>query len=183
MTFRDTGIAGCVSICTKLAQDARGVFSKPFAAGAFAAQGLSTEWRECFWNESTRGVIRGFHFQVPPHEHDKLVVCLNGEIFDAALDIRVGSPSYGQVHAMNLCASSGENALYLPRGLAHAFQVLSTSATVAYLVTSEHDARSDAGIRWDSVDVAWPVAHPILSERDRRLPTLDEFESPFLFAP
>jgi dTDP-4-dehydrorhamnose 3,5-epimerase len=183
MKFRETDIPGCLTICTKATRDARGMFSKPFSASAFAAQGLPADWRECFWNESARGVIRGFHFQLPPAEHDKLVICVNGEIHDVALDMRIGSPSYGRVHTANLCSTSSENAIYIPRGLAHAFQVLSESATVAYLVSSEHDVQADAGIRWDSVDVAWPLADPVLSERDRLFPAIDEFESPFRFVP
>ena len=175
-----TPIPGCLELRPKTSHDGRGSFTKVFHRSTFAGLGLATDFAEDYYSVSRRGVIRGLHFQRPPQEHAKLVYCLAGKVQDVALDIRVGSPTFGKHAIIELSAETG-NIVYLPPGLAHGFCVCSESATLAYKVTSEYSAVHDAGIRWDSAGIPWATAEPVLSDRDRRHPALAEFSSPFRF--
>jgi dTDP-4-dehydrorhamnose 3,5-epimerase len=181
MQLEATEIAGCQIVRPPLHRDQRGAFAKPFARSAFAEAGLATEWHECFWSSSRRGVVRGFHFQRPPVAHEKLVFCVSGAVADVALDLRVGSPTYGRTVSVELRADDGVG-LYLPIGLGHAFQALTDDAVLVYLVSSSHAPAEDAGVRWDSVAHAWPLPVVGVSPRDEALPVLDAFASPFRFA-
>ena len=125
-----------------------------------------------------KGFLRGLHFQLPPHDHAKLVYCIAGSVEDMALDIRVGSPTYGKTVMLELSARKG-NMIYLPKGLAHGFCTPNEQATLVYNVSSVYESEADSGIRWDSVGVHWPIQNPLLSNRDQSLPTFDEFKSPF----
>jgi dTDP-4-dehydrorhamnose 3,5-epimerase len=107
---------------------------------------------------------------------------MSGAIHDIALDLRVGSPTYGQHEAYDLSAEYN-NAAYLPRGMAHGFFVRSAPAVVVYEVTSEHSPQHDTGIRWDSFGAAWPQSAPLISVRDEGLIPFAQFESPFRFDP
>jgi dTDP-4-dehydrorhamnose 3,5-epimerase len=121
------------------------------------------------------------HFQVPPHDHVKVVYCVQGQVFDVLVDLRLGSPTYGQSTSVILDAEKG-NYLYIPNGLAHGFCTVSETATLVYKVTTVHVPGSDSGIAWNSLGVEWPVNHPILSERDRSFVALRHFQSPFVYA-
>ena len=160
--------------------DARGRFVKTFHSDAFREKGLATDYREQYYSVSQRGVLRGMHFQTPPHDHAKLVTCLSGRVLDAALDLRKGSPTYGRHHLLELDAERA-NMAYLPSGLAHGFLVLSEAALVLYNVTSVYAPESDTGVRWDSAGIDWPLGEPVLSPRDRELPSLSQFQSPFSY--
>jgi dTDP-4-dehydrorhamnose 3,5-epimerase len=122
------------------------------------------------------------HFQVPPADHAKLVYCVSGAIYDMAVDLRIGSPTFGEYEAYELSAESN-NAAYLPRGMAHGFFVRSAPAVVVYQVTSEHNPVDDRGIRWDSFGAKWPQGSPVISRRDEALIPFLQFESPFQFDP
>jgi dTDP-4-dehydrorhamnose 3,5-epimerase len=176
-----TAIPGCVLLPLRRHEDDRGDFVKVFRRDAFAALGLDPDVAEVYWSTSRRGVVRGLHFQVPPHEHAKTVTVLRGEVHDVVVDLRVGSPAYGEV-AQTPLASSDPCALHIPIGCAHGFQVVSGEAVVAYLVGTEHAPSDDTGIRWDSVAADWPVADAIVSERDAAFPSLADFASPFRMA-
>lgn len=178
MTVEETPIPGCFEIRPKILRDDRGGFIKTFHTDAFAKQGLCTEWREEYYSVSKRGVLRGLHFQTPPHDHAKLVYCVDGAVLDAVVDLRKGSPTYGMHKTFELTAE-GAGMLYIPGGLAHGFFVLSESATMMYKVSTVYAPEHDRGIRWDSAGIPWPVQAPILSPRDAVLPVLDDFDSPF----
>lgn len=171
-------IPGCHEIVPAVFRDGRGAFVKTFHHDLFAAQGLVTEWKEEFYSVSRKGVLRGLHFQLPPHDHAKLVYCTDGEVLDAVVDLRKGSPTFGYSITKELKASTG-NMLYIPSGLAHGFYVLSSSATMMYKTSTVHAPSHDSGIRWDSAGIAWPDEAPVVSERDSWLATLAEFNSPF----
>jgi dTDP-4-dehydrorhamnose 3,5-epimerase len=179
--LRAAGLPGCFEIEPLASADERGRFVKPFHAPTFAAHGLASDFAEAFYTVSRCGALRGMHFQLPPHAHAKLVYCVSGTILDVLLDLRVGSPTFGQHRVFEL---NGERplALYLPPGVAHGFYATS-EATLAYHVTTPHAPRHDGGVRWDSFGMAWPTRAPILSARDRVLPSVDEFASPFAFTP
>ncbi len=175
---KKTGLLGCYEIQPLVRRDQRGCFVKIFHASTFRALGLATDFCESYYSVSQKNVIRGLHFQMPPHDHAKLVTCLEGRILDVAVYLRCGSPSYGAYHLFSLEAEKG-NMVYLPSGMAHGFCTLTDRAMMLYQVTSEYDAASDSGIRWDSVGIPWPVGQPILSERDQDFVTFDMFQSPF----
>ena len=155
-------IAGCLRLVFQRLRDERGDFVKPYIAAEYKRFNLPTHFAEEYYSRSSRNVLRGMHFQIPPDAHSKLVSCLYGSIRDVIVDIRMGSPSYGTSEVIDLdwadCSS-----LYLPPGIAHGFLVLGDSALVTYKVTSAHVPAHDMGIRWDSIGVNWGVDAPIIS--------------------
>lgn len=174
-----TDIAGVFELRGRVFTDHRGTFVKTFHEGRFRELGMNTVWRELFWSSSTRGVIRGLHFQTPPSDHAKLVACVTGAVWDVAVDLRRTSPTYGRHIARELTAGNGVQ-LYLPRGTAHGFLALSEGAVVCYAVETGHDPAADRGLRWDSCGIPWPLdGAPTVSARDAAFPGLAGFESPF----
>jgi dTDP-4-dehydrorhamnose 3,5-epimerase len=161
-------------------EDERGEFVKAFQRDLYASLGLDPTVAELYWSTSTHGVIRGLHFQTPPHEHAKTVTVVRGEIQDAVVDLRVGSPTEGR-HVTVPLAADPPRAVHVPVGCAHGFQVTSADATVAYLVGSEHAPDHDAGVRWDSAGIAWTIPDPTVSPRDAAFPAVADFASPFTF--
>ncbi|GMM91798.1 dTDP-4-dehydrorhamnose 3,5-epimerase [Qipengyuania sp. MTN3-11] len=180
MEFHDFGLAGAIVVRPRILADIRGSFVKAFHAPSFAERGMRTDWQEEFYSVSRRGVIRGLHFQTPPAAHAKFVTCLAGEVIDVAVDIRRGSPTEGRVCSVKLDEQDGLG-LYLPSGIAHGFQSLSDTSTMLYKVTSVHAPQNDAGIAFDSIGFDWPIADPVVSDRDRQHPALSDFASPFTF--
>lgn len=180
MEFCQTGLPGCIEIRPGVFRDARGLFAKTFHAPSYESHGLPMTFAEVFHSASRRGVIRGLHFQVPPHEHGKLVYCVHGEVFDAVVDLRAGSPTFGQYRSFQLSADNAR-AVFIPPGLAHGFCALTDEAVVVYHVTSVHSPAHDAGILWDSVGLPWPVQAPVVSQRDQAFPSLAEFKTPFVY--
>jgi dTDP-4-dehydrorhamnose 3,5-epimerase len=180
MTFERvaTPIPGAYELKCALRSDTRGAFIKTFHRTWFEAHGLCSNWVEQYYSTSIRRVLRGLHFQTPPHDHDKLVYCTYGEVMDVALDLRIGSPTFGKHMTLVLSASKG-NMVYLARGLAHGFYTLSEGATLVYNVSSVYSQSHDAGICWNSAGIQWPDLNPLLSERDRSLEPLSAFDSPF----
>ena len=175
-----TVIPGCFELRPTVTRDARGFFAKVFHRPLWNDLGLQTNFAEEYATYSLPWTMRGLHFQLPPVAHDKVVLCLRGNAFDVAVDLRRGSPAYGEHFAVNL-SSTQSNALYLPAGVAHGFCVTGDEALLYYKLTTVYSPEHDAGIRWDSAEIAWPMTDPILSERDRGLPALKDFASPFVF--
>jgi dTDP-4-dehydrorhamnose 3,5-epimerase len=180
MKLKKTIIPGCYEIEFPAHPDKRGTFVKSFHKPTFAALGLETDMRECFYTFSEPNVLRGMHFQLPPEDGAKLVYCLSGELMDVALDLRRGSPTYGQ-SAMFVLEGGTPTAAYIPRGVAHGFYVRKAPAIVMYQVTSVHHPELDTGILWNSFGLEWPCKAPVLSARDERLPKLAEFQTPFIY--
>lgn len=182
MELRRLSIPGCVELRPSVLQDERGSFVKPFQESMFRSAGLPVDFPERYYSTSHQGVIRGLHFQVPPRQHHKLVYCVAGRVLDVMVDLRQGSPSFGEVAAIELNDQQW-NALFLPVGLAHGFACLSEVAVMAYSVGSEYLPAADTGVRWDSIDFDWPITDPVVSARDRSLPALGTYDSPFRFEP
>ena len=176
--FTEGKLPGCFTIQFPAFKDARGIFVKTVQRSVLKNLGLEDLFDEVFYTTSNRNVLRGMHFQLPPSDHAKLVYCTSGSICDIALDLRVGSTTFGQYEVYELTADA-HNAVYLPRGIAHGFYVRKGPATVVYHVTSEHDPANDTGILWNSFDAPWPESNPIVSVRDQSLPTFRDFISPF----
>ncbi|MBL6936145.1 MAG: dTDP-4-dehydrorhamnose 3,5-epimerase family protein [Alphaproteobacteria bacterium] len=176
----DTELPGLFELRPQLFEDNRGRLAKIFHADFFNSHGLETGFTEAYSSFSHDCVLRGLHFQSPPHDHAKLVVCLAGSVFDAVLDLRRSSPAYGRHVTFALSGEKG-NVLYIPRGLAHGFSVEEGPATMMYMTTTQHSPEADAGIAWDSAGVSWPAGDPVISDRDRGFPRLEDFDSPFVY--
>jgi len=180
MELIESPLQGCFEIQNRRLEDERGLFIKTFHKPTFERLGLHTDFPEEYYSISKKGVIRGMHFQLPPHDHVKLVYCSSGSVMDVVVDLRKGSPTFGK-HAVFEVTSEKNNMVYIPKGMAHGFCALTKQAIMHYKVSTVYAPESDGGIRWDSFDMDWLVSDPIISERDKELPTLAKFISPFTF--
>ena len=180
--FQRLEIPDVILVSAKQFVDDRGYFLESYKQSEFADNGIPWAFVQDNRSHSTQQVLRGLHYQLQPMAQGKLVAVLSGEIFDVAVDIRQGSPSFGHWVGATLSADRF-NMLYVPVGFAHGFCVLSERADVLYKVTAEYAADLDRGIRWDDpqIGIAWPIAAPILSEKDAALPLLHDAENNFRF--
>jgi len=179
MELQKTGMAGCYEIIPKIIPDKRGRFVKTFHKEMFMDNKLEHAFEEEYYSISKQGVLRGMHFQRPPHEHAKLVYCINGKVMDAVVDLRKDSSTFGEHIIFELSAEKA-NIIYIPRGFAHGFYTLSEEATLIYKVTSMYSPGHDAGIHWDSFDIKWPEKDPIVSSRDQNFPLFVNIDDIFL---
>lgn len=172
MKVIQTAIPGCVVVEPQVHGDARGYFYESFNVEKYKSAGLDLRFVQSNVSRSAHGVLRGLHYQWP-NPQGKLVSVLEGEVYDVAVDIRVGSPTFGHWAAAVLSADNKRH-FWIPEGFAHGFAVLSDNATFAYQCTALYDRAADAGIRWNDGDVAvdWPISAPQLSDKDRDAPLL-----------
>ncbi|MBX3688549.1 dTDP-4-dehydrorhamnose 3,5-epimerase [Dokdonella sp.] len=172
MKIIKTPLPGCLVIEPVVHGDARGFFYESFHAEKFAQAGLELKFVQTNVSRSAQGVLRGLHYQWP-HPQGKLVSVLEGEVYDVAVDIRRGSPTFGQWAAAVLSADNKRH-FWVPEGFAHGFAVLSEQASFVYQCTALYDREADAGIRWNDaqIGVDWPLAQPSLSDKDQRAPFL-----------
>lgn len=184
-SFVALGIPGVVLVTPQRFGDARGYFSETYSQPVFAANGIDSEFMQD--NESlsvTPGTVRGLHFQTPPFAQAKLVRVIRGAVYDVAVDVRKGSPTYGRSVGARLSAEGGEQ-LFIPQGFAHAFCTLEANTQVAYKVDARYSREHDGGILWNDPDlgIEWPIAEQdaVLSDKDRLLPRLKDFVSPFQY--
>lgn len=154
--------------------DERGFMVETYRREAWAELGVDLEFVQHNHSRSLRGTLRGIHFQTHPGQA-KLVRCARGEIFDVAVDLRRGSATYGEWEG-HVLDDESHRQLYVPVGFGHGFAVLSDVADVAYLCSSTYDPATESGIAWDDPDIGveWPIAAPLLSERDKIAPRLSE---------
>lgn len=172
-------------IHTRRLIDDRGWFVETYHQPRWAALGVTVDFVQDNHSFSRlAGTIRGIHFQTPPHAQAKLVRCARGRIIDYAVDLRAGSPTYGQHVAAELSAENGDQ-LYIPVGFGHAFVTVEPDSEVVYKVSNIYAADCDGGVRWDcpAIGIAWqlPPGGPVLSAKDRALPVLAEWDSPFAY--
>lgn len=170
-------LPGCVLLQPKRFEDQRGCFVKTYHEGLFAALGVNLDIREEFYSISHKNVVRGMHFQLPPHAHEKLVYCTRGAVRDVLLDLRRGE-SYGRVASAELSVENG-NIIFIPKGVAHGFVALTDESLMLYKTSTVHAPESDCGIRWDSFEFNWGLDQPIISARDRQHVAFGDFVSPF----
>jgi len=190
MRIIDTGLPGLLLIEPRVFGDNRGFFLETWSRATFAAAGLDYHFvQDNHARSGPAGVLRGLHFQLPPASQAKLVRVTRGAVFDVAADLRVGSPTFGQWYGAIL---SGDNfkQMLIPRGFAHGYLTLEPDTEFLYKVDAPYAPDRDAGLAWNDPDlaVAWPlaehgIAEPVLSDKDRRLPALAGFASPFVFTP
>lgn len=159
-------------------EDSRGFFLETYRASEFAAHGIPPGFVQDNLSHSLYGVLRGLHYQNRPKAQGKLVMVLRGQIFDVAVDIRHGSPTYGRWAGVTLSADRF-SMIYIPAGFAHGFCVLSQEADVLYKVTEEYAPELDRGILWNdpAIGIRWPIANPILSKKDAQLSLLKDADN------
>ncbi len=169
-----TKLDGTVLLQPRVHGDERGFMVETYRRDAWAEMGVGVEFVQHNHSRSSKGTLRGLHFQTEPGQA-KLVRCPRGKIFDVAVDLRRNSPTYGQWEGYEL-DDERHRQLYVPAGFGHGFAVLSDVADVAYLLSSPYDPTTESGIAWDDPDVGveWPVDDPLLSERDKSAPSLAE---------
>lgn len=169
----ETKLDGVVLLEPEVHGDARGFMVETYRDDTWAELGIGVEFVQHNHSRSSQGTLRGLHFQTEPGQA-KLVRCPRGKIFDVAVDLRSDSPTFGQWEGYELDDETHRQ-LFVPVGFGHGFAVLSEEADVSYLLSSTYDPATESGIAWDDPDVAvdWPVADPLLSERDKGAPSLN----------
>lgn len=180
MILVETPIHGLKILEPKIFEDSRGRFIKTYNNDFFQTNGLNLDIKESYYSISNKEVIRGMHFQTPPHDHVKIIYVPSGRINDVVLDIRKNSPTYGHYFSVEL---SGENGkiLIIPKGLAHGFKSLEDNTNVTYMQTSCYAPNHDDGIHYNSFGFDWKIQNPQLSDRDLAFLPLEAFNSPFIF--
>lgn len=171
-----TRVPDVLVIDTKFFQDERGFFLESYHKRRFAEHGLPNEFVQDNHSRSGRGVLRGFHYQDETAPMGKLVRCLHGEVLDVAVDLRVGSPTFGQWAAVELTAENKRQVM-VPHGFGHAFVALTDGAEVLYKCTGFYTPSSEGTVAWNDPDinVEWPLADPVVSQRDMAGKTLKEY--------
>ena len=174
MKVIETNLPGCVVIEPAVFGDERGFFFETWNADRYGQLGLPDKFVQSNVSSSARGVLRGLHYQWP-NPQGKLVSVLEGEVYDVAVDIRRGSPTFGRWAAMILSAEN-KRQFWIPEGFAHGFAVLSERAIFSYLCTAQYDKSADANVCWNDADIGidWPIDAPLLSGKDAAAPFLKD---------
>ena len=185
MKFIPQSIADIVLIETVVHGDERGYFTETFRQDEFeSAIGYKVNFIQDNESKSSRGILRGLHFQLPPFAQSKLVRVVKGEVLDVAVDIRIGSPTFGQ-HVSVVLSGENKNQLFIPRGFAHGFVVLSDEAVFSYKVDTYYSAESDRGLAYDdkSLGIDWQLSKEELqlSAKDRKQPVLEDLGQCFSY--
>ena len=184
MPFEKTKIPGLLIFEPVVFDDNRGFFFESYNQKIFANEGIPVNWVQDNQSFSTFGVIRGLHYQLPPFAQAKLVRVLRGKILDVVVDIRTGSPTYGQVFSKKLSAKN-KMQLYIPAGCAHGFSVLSEKAEVLYKCDNFYSKEHEAGIIYNDpvLNIDWQIPHEaqIISEKDLQFPLLEHSRNSFVF--
>ena len=180
MEIKELSIKGCYLISPTVFKDSRGEFIKTFNADIYSGHGLDLDFKEEYYSVSHKGVLRGLHFQAPPHDHVKMVYCVKGAVFDAFVDLRKNSPTYKKHLTIEL-SEGNNNILILAKGIAHGFLSLEDDTLMIYKTSTVYQPQNDAGILWNSVDIKWPslVDVDLISERDMSFQKSSEFKTPF----
>jgi dTDP-4-dehydrorhamnose 3,5-epimerase len=180
MTIIPTKIKDLFLIEPKVFEDPRGYFFESYNKEVFNRHGITTEFVQDNQSLSQKGVLRGLHFQNPPHAQAKLVRVITGSVLDVAVDIRKGSPTYGQ-HVAEVLTASKKNMLYVPPGFAHGFVVLEDNTIFSYKCSDLYHKESEDSILWSDPDlqINWGITNPILSEKDKLAKRFKDFESKF----
>ena len=184
MQINDTALSGVKHIIPKRFGDHRGFFAEAYSRRVLTASGIDIAFVQDNHSLSAQiGTVRGLHFQAPPHAQAKLVRCGRGAIFDVAVDIRRGSPTFGNWVGFELSAENGAQ-LYVPTGFAHGFVTLQPDSEIIYKCSDYFAPDTEAALRWDDPDVGidWPLSGPaVLSDKDRLAPLLGDLNSPFVW--
>lgn len=180
MEFKRHHLEGVVEIFPKVFKDSRGAFLETYATRMLAEAGITDNFVQDNKSISKKGVLRGLHFQKPPHAQAKLVSVFCGRVLDVIVDIRRESATYGQHFKCEL-TSEKHNILYIPVGLAHGFVALEEGTVFQYKCSNYYNKDSEGGLLWNdpALGIEWGIENPLVSEKDEFLPSLAELESPF----
>ncbi len=181
MQFKTTTLRDAMIIEPKVFRDERGFFTETYSQREFEQNGIKSVFVQDNHSLSVeKGVLRGLHFQKPPHAQAKLVRVVRGKVYDVIVDLRKDSETFGRWEGFELSAENFKM-LYVPRGFAHAFCTLEENTEFVYKVDNFYAPESDSGIAWNDpeLNIDWPIAEPILSEKDAALKPLKETENPF----
>src|SRR3989339_2205700 len=181
MEFLETSLKGAYIIKPKVFRDERGFFLESWSEKVFAENGIEVKFVQDNHSLSVKkGVLRGFHFQLPPYEQAKLVRVTRGKIFDVIVDLRKGSKTFGKWESFELSAEKFQM-LFIPHGFAHAYCTLEENTEFMYKVDNFYSPEADSGIIWNDsyLNISWPIKDPILSEKDGKLQKFKDFNSPF----
>lgn len=183
MQVIETALEGVRIIEPRVFEDRRGFFFESYNERVYAESSITDRWVQDNHSRSTRGTLRGLHYQIAPGQA-KLVRVVSGKVYDVAVDIRWGSPTFGQ-HVGVMLSAENRRQLYIPVGFAHGFCVVSDSADFLYKVTSYYAPQDERGIRWDdpTLNIPWPIEQPLLSDRDLALPLLQDADRDYVWRP
>ncbi len=181
-SFKQLEIKDVIMIELSAYTDDRGIFTEMYKESIFQKAGINDRFVQDNISLSKKGVLRGLHFQHPPYTQAKLIKCISGEIFDVAVDLRKGSPSFSRWVGINL-SSENNRMLYIPEGFAHGFLVLSSEAIVMYKTSNEYAPSFEGGLRWNDgkININWPLNSPKISEKDQKLPFLSDAKIQFIY--
>jgi dTDP-4-dehydrorhamnose 3,5-epimerase len=182
MDIQNLELPGLVLLTPKRFRDDRGFFSETYSRDRLAQLGYDVDFIQDNHSRSSLHVVRGLHFQAPPYAQDKLIRVIRGRIFDVVVDLRLGSPTYGRQEAVELSAENWQQ-LLVPAGFAHGFCTLEPDTEILYKVSARYAPECEGGLLWcdPALGIDWPVSPEaaIVSDRDRALPALAAFRSPF----
>jgi len=181
MQITSTNIPDLLILTPKVFQDPRGFFLESYNRERFREAGIDCEFvQDNHAFSKDKGVLRGLHFQTPPHAQAKLVWVTRGAVFDVVVDLRKGSPTYGRWEGFLLTAENFRR-LFIPKGFAHGYMTIEENTEFMYKVDAFYNPQSEGGILWNDPDLAieWPASDVLLSDKDKRLPGWRNFESPF----
>ncbi|MDE1828864.1 MAG: dTDP-4-dehydrorhamnose 3,5-epimerase [Thaumarchaeota archaeon] len=180
--FKRLEIPEVMLVEAKAFPDERGFFMESFKESAFDQGGINTKFVQDNYSHSIKGVLRGLHYQKDPKSQAKLVMAIKGQIYDVAVDVRKGSPTYGR-WVGEILSEKNHKLLYVPKGFAHGFVVLSNEADVVYKVDNEYSPEHERGILWNDSDVGikWPIDNPLMIKKDLELPTLKNADNNFVY--
>ena len=178
----ETHIPGVLVIEPRLFVDFRGSFNEVFKSTDLKIKGIDRTFVQANLSKSWKNVLRGLHYQDPPMAQGKLISCMQGEVYDVAVDIRRGSPTYGRWVGLNL-SEERRNMMYIPEGFAHGFYVLSEVAQVMYFCTGEYSPVHERSILWSDpkIGIPWPGKDPVLSDKDKNAPVLEKADNLFIY--
>ena len=184
MEITETKLPALFLVTPKRFEDERGFFSESWNQKILSEAGLDLPVFVQDNHSLSReiGTLRGLHFQSPPHAQGKLVRCGQGELFDVAVDIRKGSPTFGDWFGTVLSAENGRQ-LWMPTGFLHGFVTLGPDTEILYKCTDHYAPECDGAVHWDSLGIDWGVEKPLLSEKDAAAPSFADFDSPFTWKP
>ncbi len=183
MKIIHTHIPDLVEIEPQIFGDARGYFFEPYNQEKFHAAGITADFVQDNQSLSNKGVLRGLHFQNPPFAQGKLVRVISGAVLDVALDIRIGSPTYGQ-HYKVLLTAENKKSFWVPPGFAHGFLTLKDNTIFSYKCTNLYNKEAEGSVHWNdpALGIDWEVENPLLSEKDKEAPSFAELKSKFNYA-
>ncbi len=182
MKVIETGFDGLLELVPRVFEDERGYFYESYNKAVFSEIGIEANYVQDNQSLSQKNVVRGLHFQAPPFAQGKLVRVINGSVLDIALDIRVGSPTYGEYHKVLLTAEN-KKLFWVPAGFAHGFATLENNTVFAYKCTDVYNQESEGAVLWNDpeLNIDWEVKNPVISSKDKNGTAWKDFRSPFVF--